>query len=301
MNNQIFWLASYPKSGNTLLRYILISLFFIDDGKFTFNKSKNIMQFESTTIIKRNKNLFGKNLKNISDIKIFYKYLLDLQSKKSLCLKEDFIFLKTHSGLFEIEGNAFTSPTNTRGIIYVVRDPRDVSISWSKHNGITLDKSIEFMNNDYAYIDWPNFKSSSYIIDNQMVPKSFLSSWEKHVLSWTSLKWKTPILILKYEDLVYSKEDTINRIMKFFEKNYNFKFKNKELKIRNIIKSTDFNKFKKFEENEGFNEATVYSKFFSVGKKDQWKNIMDADQIKQIEKKFSNVMKKFNYKLSVDI
>ena len=32
-----------------------------------------------------------------------------------------------------------------------------------------------------------------------------MSSWEKNVLSWTSLKWDVPILILKYEDLVYDK------------------------------------------------------------------------------------------------
>ena len=40
----------------------------------------------------------------------------------------------------------------------------------------------------------------------------FFSSWEKHVLSWTSTKWDIPIKILKFEDLVYKKtiEDLIN-------------------------------------------------------------------------------------------
>ena len=32
----IFWLASYPKSGNTLLRSILGSYFFSQDGDFNF-------------------------------------------------------------------------------------------------------------------------------------------------------------------------------------------------------------------------------------------------------------------------
>ena len=37
-------------------------------------------------------------------------------------------------------------------------------------------------------------------------PKSMLGSWEKHVLSWTAINWKTPMLILTFEDLVYEKK-----------------------------------------------------------------------------------------------
>ena len=48
MDNQIFWLASYPKSGNTLLRSILISLFFTEDGKFSLDKAEAIGQFDKT-------------------------------------------------------------------------------------------------------------------------------------------------------------------------------------------------------------------------------------------------------------
>ena len=51
MTKHIFWLASYPKSGNTLLRYILIALFFTENGRFSFDKSKFISQFDQTVII----------------------------------------------------------------------------------------------------------------------------------------------------------------------------------------------------------------------------------------------------------
>ena len=37
MSKHIFWITSYPKSGNTLLRAIISSLFFTNDGKFNFN------------------------------------------------------------------------------------------------------------------------------------------------------------------------------------------------------------------------------------------------------------------------
>ena len=41
----IIWLASYPKSGNTLVRALLSSYFFSNDGIFNFEIIKNIKQF----------------------------------------------------------------------------------------------------------------------------------------------------------------------------------------------------------------------------------------------------------------
>ena len=102
-------------------------------------------------------------------------------------------------------------------------------------------------------------------------------------------------MILRFEDLVYKKEDTINKIIKFFEENYKFNFTNKDIKIKNILKSTDFNKLKNEEEIKGFAEATKFSKFFSTGEKEQWRQKLKNSQIEKLEKKFKDVMKKFNY------
>ena len=41
----IIWLASYPKSGNTLLRSMLASYLFTEDGVYNFSLIKNIKQF----------------------------------------------------------------------------------------------------------------------------------------------------------------------------------------------------------------------------------------------------------------
>ena len=43
----IIWLASYPKSGNTLLRSILGAYFFSEDGNFDFEHLYKIGQFPS--------------------------------------------------------------------------------------------------------------------------------------------------------------------------------------------------------------------------------------------------------------
>ena len=41
----IIWLASYPKSGNTLLRSMLAAYLFSKDGEYKFDLIKNIKQF----------------------------------------------------------------------------------------------------------------------------------------------------------------------------------------------------------------------------------------------------------------
>ena len=41
----IFWIASYPKSGNTWLRHFIASYYYTKDGIFDENVLKNIDQF----------------------------------------------------------------------------------------------------------------------------------------------------------------------------------------------------------------------------------------------------------------
>ena len=45
MNHKIIWLASYPKSGNTWLRYLISNYFFNFERKFNFKIAKAIIHF----------------------------------------------------------------------------------------------------------------------------------------------------------------------------------------------------------------------------------------------------------------
>ena len=50
MNKRIFWIASYPKSGNTWMRAIVSSLFFTKNGVFNFKLLPLIPTYEKAKI-----------------------------------------------------------------------------------------------------------------------------------------------------------------------------------------------------------------------------------------------------------
>ena len=102
MSKHIFWINSYPKSGNTLIRAILSSLFFSKDGKFNFEVIKNISQFEMSERLNFIKNINLDDFDNIENIATLSKYWQMAQTKENLKLEGDFLFLKSHSCLASI-------------------------------------------------------------------------------------------------------------------------------------------------------------------------------------------------------
>ena len=67
-------------------------------------------------------------------------------------LKDKCLFVKKIN-LNEVN---FTNKENTLAKIYIVRDPRDILLSWSKHRNKSLDNTLDFMlnvNSTIAYND----------------------------------------------------------------------------------------------------------------------------------------------------
>ena len=291
MSKHIFWISSYPKSGNTLVRSIVASLFFSKDGKFSLEQLKHTTQFEKRDRLNIIKKINKEDFLNLDQLKILSKYWLTLQKKENMKINQGFGFTKSHSSYVSISNNWFTNSMNTAGYIYIVRDPRDVAISWAKHANLTYDNSINFMLDFNSCIEWAQTKSE---LPEQIKPRCFLSSWDEHVSSWANNDLSVPKLILKYEDLVYKKKETLSEIVNFFEKNFNINFNLTEIKTNNIIKTTGFEELKSQERKFGFTEAQS-GNFFRSGKKNQWKNVLNYEQINKLENKFRDFMNKFGY------
>ena len=128
----IVWLASYPKSGNTFVRSMLASYFFSKDGSYDFSLIKNIKQFPHGGLFQK----LGIDINNQSEVIKNYIRVQDIINKS-----RSIQFFKTHSFFFE----QFTNLNNTLGVIYIVRDPRNVIISFSSFMNMSIEETLKFM------------------------------------------------------------------------------------------------------------------------------------------------------------
>ena len=294
MNKNIFWICSYPKSGNTLVRAILTGLFFSKDGRVKFEDMRNIGLFETTRRLNFIKSINENDFYNLGNLTTLSKYWQKIQTNQELKIEKGFGFLKTHSCLVSIKNNLFTSEDITKGYIYVVRDPRDLCISWAYHSNYSIDQSIDFLCNPLSVLKWIN-KSKYSIIPKNIFPLQFISSWSEHVKSWTENDLGVPKLIIKYEDLIINKKIIIKKIIDFFDKDLEVKIKNSNTKLENILKTTSFNYMKNMESKNGFDEAMPWSNFFRKGDRQQWKSILNKEQQSKIRDNFEKYMVMFDY------
>ena len=277
--DKIIWIASYPKSGNTFLRFLISSLIYSDDGNFDFDIIKNIRQFDIYKYFSFVENLNYADSKNLDKLDIISKYWLEAQ-KKFFNVEKKFIF-KTHSANLKVNGYNYTDENRTLGLIYIVRDPRDIVISYSHHTGTSIDYNINKL-----------FDNKVTLLNSKRRIKVILSRWDTHIKSWSLLNVKK--YIIKYEDLINNTEKHFLELIDFIRKDLKIQFKLNSKKFKNIITNTSFKKLQENENIIGFDE--VYKgKFFRKGLSKQWENILSEDQNIKIKKEFYITLKKFNY------
>lgn len=281
----IVWLASYPKSGNTWVRSFLSSLMYKEDGLADLN-SMSISQYPLRVHFRGTVNEFD-NIKLLSEKWISSQDFLNLDNKIK--------FFKTHHVMCNFGKNSFTNYENTFGVIYIVRDPRNIITSilnyYSKKN---YEEAKEFLFDEGRIIGVDLSKKYEYENDNNII--TLISSWKNHYNSWKN--FKKNFLLIKYENLINNERNEFLKIRTYLEEKLDLKFSDN--KFDKAISSNSFSKLKKIEETEGFSENVKINskpdvKFFNLGPENNYKNLLDEKISKEIEKMFYSEMKELGY------
>ena len=277
-NKNIIWIASYPKSGNTWMRMFL-SVLLQETNDFEALKRLSMQccskEFHRKALGKR------RTDKSKEDgltwrVKAQKAYSEKTGKKRSI--------IKTHSAYGFHRGIPLFAPEASNAAVVIVRNPVDVTQSFARHFGMTIDETIRFMFNRGGFIGSVDETSGRSPV--------FSSSWEENVISWID---QTDIkkIIVRYEDLILDPIPTFTRVA-----NDLFTDITPE-KIELAVTETKFDKLKQKEEEEGFHEKSSKNEnFFNKGKINTGFEVLNESQLNLIRDNTKYICRKLGYDIS---
>jgi len=275
--NNIYWLASYPKSGNTWTRV------FLSNYLSGSSEPADINNIETDTIAS-SRRLFDDriglassdmNEKTINNYRPMLYEMLAENAKQTL-------FMKAHDAYtFNINGKPVFSKKATKGVIYIIRNPLDVAVSYAYHSNKMVDKYIKVI------CDENHVMASMNKSLLRQLPQLILS-WSSHVRSWVDSG--LAVHVMRYEDMIMNPYSAFKKTLMFAGIEIN------EKQLIRAIKFSSFGDLKNQELQSGFKEkAPQTASFFRKGKIGSYKDELTLQQIDEIVSYNQIEMKKFGY------
>jgi hypothetical protein len=276
--HKIVWLASYPKSGNTWFRAFLTALLNPDTSDIDINNL-------SLATIASSRQLFDE-MTGISSADLSPDEIDKLRPKvyrQNALESEEVLYHKVHDAWTVLSTGEPLFPADvTKAILYFIRNPLDVAVSFANHLNTGIDKTIAIMNKpEYA------FCHRTDRLHNQLQQK--LLTWSGHVKSWVDDSG-LPLLVMRYEDMKSNPVETFSKAVSFIRLSFTIK------EIETALDRASFARLKQQEEEKGFSEKNAASpSFFRKGVVGDWKNVLTEEQVQRIIGEHYDMMERFGY------
>ena len=276
----IFWLTSYPKSGNTWFRIVLSRLLNKSDSLSYINDINTILDSPMVA----NRGWMNKILgfdSRVLDENELYKLRPAAYTWYAQQLKQT-TYIKIHDAYTLVEKNTPLIPAEgCLGAVYFIRNPLDVAVSLAHHAQCPIDWSIHMMGNkDFAV---PLKENQDKQIRQQLL------SWSMHVQSWVS-DLPIKVLVLRYEDMFFKPLETFSKAMAFLN------LDRSEIELQKAIDDASFGTLQAYEQRFGFKEKpAIKGQFFRKGIVGDWQNTLNESQIHRITHDHADMMRTYGY------
>ena len=199
----------------------------------------------------------------------------------SECLR----YHKVHDAFFSSDsmGRPVVPVEECRGAVVVIRHPADVAVSLSHFFSWDLERCVAFLLNEEAALCRSSKRGGQQV-------RQFMGSWASHVCSWVDQQ-EIPVLLLRYEDLLIEPIQHFSQLAAFLELPIDDEL------IKQAVKNTSFEKLKAKEKAEGgFRERPDgCERFFRSGRSGEGREQLAPDQNERLETGFKAILQRFGY------
>jgi hypothetical protein len=191
--------------------------------------------------------------------------------------------IKVHDAWFHTAGGRpVFDAKHSQAAIYILRDPRDVAVSWARFSNRSIDWAVGYLANPRASLT-PSARQL-----NGVIPQ-FLGAWSNHVLSWVDESGLDPV-VLRYEDMHADLAGALGRVVA------RLGWSASDVAITGAVAATRFEGLAEQERRHGFGEMPdSAARFFVSGRAGGWRDILTLDQAAAIERDHKEVMRRFGY------
>ncbi len=274
----ILWLASYPKSGNTWMRILLTNYLRDADEPADINQLDTGLIASARQAFDENVGVEASDL-TAEEIERYRPFVYEHISESS----DQTRYLKVHDAFtYTDEGYPLISKRATKGVLYLIRNPLDVAVSSAHHANKPLDRMVREMGNEqFAFV------AKEDRLHNQL--RQRLLTWSGHVLSWVDERGLV-VHVVRYEDMKADPEATFTEAIRFAG------LDDDSARIRKAIEFSRFGRLKKQEEEHGFDETMPLSEsFFRKGEVGSWRERLTSELVDRLVADHGEAMKRFGY------
>jgi len=287
--SQIFWLASYPKSGNTWFRAMVAA--FRKEGAVDINDLGQDRGIASARAWFDRVMLFPSGLLTHEECERVRPQVymaddeLDREHGGAEGQAAENGFVKTHDAYtFTVDGQPMLGGRDAaRGAILIVRDPRDICASLANHSSISIDEAISFMDNSDSALCAERDRQPTQLRQRLFSWSGFMASW----LDQTDL----PVHLIRYEDLQANAAAELRAGLAFAG------VEASEEEAGLAARSCGFEELRRQELQRGFREAPLRARagFFRSGVSGGWKAELTMQQAARIERDHLFMMQRIGY------
>lgn len=276
--NRIVWLASYPKSGNTWFRVFIANLTSDSDQPIDINALHTGGIASARDPFDRYAGVEASDLtaEEIDRLRpeVYLQMAADAEETRYQKVHDAYTLSSAGRPLFPAEA--------TRGVLYFLRNPLDVAVSYAHHSGRDADTAIRWMGQgEHCMCGGPRRLSSQL--------RQRLLTWSGHVLSWID-QGAFPVCVVRYEDMRFDTEATFTRAARFAG------LPDDPERVRRAIELSSFEELQRQESEHGFNERMPRAdSFFRKGQVGSWRESLSGEQAARIIADHRPVMARFGY------